>query len=248
MRNVIQAVCACLLTFSMGSAQQRDVAAYRDFESVQRLRVVCEHQHFGRIDDLVADVATGKLRTAIVSMDTEGGARAVAVPFDELTYDAQSNLLQLGPCLEEGGHHHPAFDASKIKVTVTKRDDETKVYGGSVLVSRLASSKLVLQGKDTGTVQGITIELVSGHVAFCHVATVQKQAGDRQLHPTPWAALQFQTPSKDPKSKAAIVGLTMTAAQLLATPSLLDVIVQDALYRPRIYEAFAVPAPPYDRS
>ena len=59
MRNVIQAVCACLLTFSIGSAQQRDVAAYRDFDLVKRLRVVCEHQHLGRVHDLVADVATG---------------------------------------------------------------------------------------------------------------------------------------------------------------------------------------------
>jgi hypothetical protein len=39
----------------------------------------------------------------------------------------------------------------------------------------------------------------------------------------------------------------VTAEGLAKAPTLLSTILQDALYRPRVYEAFAVAAPDYDR-
>ena len=137
---------------------------YRDFSHVQRMRVTCEHKHFGRVLDLAAAVPIGKLTVAVITMNTDQGSREVAVAFDLLSYDAQSNLLNLGPCLGEEQSQTP-FDSAKIKVTRKQTDAGDDEFGGSVLVSSLASSSLRLQNNGEGSLQGGVLELTSGHVA-----------------------------------------------------------------------------------
>lgn len=222
--------------------------AYRDFASVQRLRVVCQKQHFGRVVDLIAELPSGKLTAAIVAMATDGGTQTVAVPFHCLRYDAQSNLLQLGPCLDED-ETYPTFDPAQIKATPA-RDVDGKPTGevaGTVSVARLVQSAVALDGGGPGATHGATIELGTGNVAFVEVASTKRPAGDNQLHPVPWAAFRLSVGAEERDGGALALALPMNTAQLDATPTLIEVIVQDPLYRTRAYEAFGVPRPAYDR-
>ncbi len=215
---------------------------FRDFQAVQRLRVVCEREHFGRLLDLVADVPSGRLVAAVVSMATDAGPEVVRVPYDVLRYDPQTNLLDLGPCLADG-EQHPAFDPARVRVSRRADGDGDDEVVGTVMVSRLANMPVALLGGATGAAQGVTVELRTGHVAFCHTTPTRERAGDDQLHPAPWAAFSLRVADDD----ALALALPLGDDALEATPSLVQIILQDALYRPRVYEAFRVAPPPFDR-
>jgi hypothetical protein len=93
----------------------------------------------------------------------------------------------------------------------------------------------------------VTIELSTGHVGFCHVAAGRERAGDSELHPAPWTALAFVADPAEVGADETIVRLAVAGEGLAKTPTLLETILQDALYRPRVYTAFAVSPPDYDR-
>ena len=129
-----------------------------------------------------------------------------------------------------------------------KQDDGTEQHTGSILVSRLARHAVLLRDdKRKASTQGVTVELHTGHVAFVHIADSAERAGDQQLHPAPWEALKIRA-GADEQKPTTVVSLPMKRDDLLATPSLVEVILQDPLYRPMVYGAFSVPPPPYDRS
>lgn len=246
-RTLCSALAAPFVLAAVAAQSAPPLAAYRDFAALQRLRVVCAKQHFGRLVDLIAEVPSGKLVAAAVAMATDGGTETVAVPFHCLQYDAQNNLLQLGPCIDEG-ESYPAFDPGQVKVTPVS-DADGKPTGdvtGTVSVARLLQCAVALDGGATGAVRGVTLELSSGNVAFLDVASAKQPVGDNQLHPAPWAAFRLAIGDDQRDAGAPGLSLPMTAAGLDATPTLVEVIVQDPLYRTRAYEAFRVPRPPYD--
>lgn len=247
MHRVLSALAGAALLATQSPAQEPEPQlVFRDFTSVQRLRVVCEHEHYGRVVDLIAEVPTGRIRDAVVSMWHEGRSKTVVVPFASLRYEARSNLLELGPCLE-GDHSHPAFDARKVRVEGSKREGHVEV-SGAVLVSKLTHMPVALASKGAGSVQGATVELSQGRVAFLHVSASSKPTGDGGLHPAPWSAARLGAgPAGEAAKPALTLALDATAAALAKAPSMLEVILQDALHRPRVYRAFGVPAPSYDR-
>jgi hypothetical protein len=244
MNRTTVALLAALLP-TAATAQDQE-PAFRDFALVQRLRVVCSRQHFGRVQDLIAEVPSGKITGAVVVMTTGKGDQTVVVAFRGMQYDAKANVLQLGPCAETDGQY-PAFDPSQVKVTARTGDgvDRTALEG-TVLVSRLAASAVALQDKTTGSVQGLTLELASGHVAFLDVAAARERAGDRELHPVPWSAVRFAADATEGGGKLPLLAVPMTKARLESAPTLIEIIVQDALHRARVYTFFGVGRPDFD--
>lgn len=228
-------------------AQERDsVAVYRDFSLAQRMRVVCSHKHFGRIDDFVVELPSGRLTAAVVTMVLDKGTRTVAVPFDSLKYDPHTNLLQLGPCLEQDSKY-PEFDATALKVASKPRGDTgTQELEGSMLCSRIAQSRVSLLGDAKGAAQGLTLELSRGHVAFVDVAVGSERAGDAELHPVPWSALRPAADGAADPAKLPTLALPKTKEVLSAAPNLVEIIVQDPLYRAKVYAFYEVPRPVFD--
>ena len=77
-------------------AQERVPVVLRDLSLVQRLRVVCSDRHFGRVDDLVVELPSGRVVGVVVTMAAEAEPRTVLVPYDALQYEPPTNLLRLG--------------------------------------------------------------------------------------------------------------------------------------------------------
>lgn len=235
---------AMALSATMSVAQERDGdPSHRDFSQVQRARVVCSQQHYGRVQDLVADVPSGRIVTAVVAMNTDQGTRQIAVPYDKMTYDARNNLLRLEPCPAED-ESYPVFDPTKVKVTGTGEGEDAQL-AGTVLVSRLARARVALQGEATAVAQGLTVELASGHVAFVDLGR-EAGAGDADLHPVPWAALRFAADATE-NGKDALLALEKSEAELGKAPNLIQIIVQDPLRRAMVYRFFGVAAPEWDQ-
>lgn len=240
-----------LVLLAPALAQDPTAPVFREFSSVQRLRVVCSQQHFGRIDDLVAEVPSGRLVAAVVTMHDEPQSRTVLVPFADLRYDPGSNLLQLANCTSKDDAY-AAFDATAVKVVATVPPAggaaEPK---GSVLVSRLQHGLVQLKNGGPGSAQGLWIEMLGGHVAFLDLATSRERAGDADLHPVPWAALRFIDDGLGatgaPKAAAPVLALPKTSAELAATPNLIQIIVADPLHRAKVYAVFGV-RPVFERS
>ena len=229
-------------------AQERDHdPIYRDFSLVHRLRVVCSEQHFGRVVDLVAEVPSGRLTGAVVAMALDKDARPVFVPCGEFAYEARSNLLRLDSCQQKEEKFAP-FDPATVKLsTGAAEDGGEKTVTGTVLVSRLQNSGISLQGGAAGSAQGVTLELSGGHVAFVDVAVGTQRAGDAELHPVPWSALRVAADPSPGVQKVPVLALAKTAEGLAGAPNLIQVIVQNPLYRGRIYAYFEVPPPAFDR-
>lgn len=228
-------------------AQDRpDEAVFRDFTLVQRMRVVCANKHFGRVLDLVAEMPSGRITAAAVAMGAPAGPKAVVVPFHCLRYEAQSNLLQLGTCVADDDY--PAFDPSRFRVGRQPAEDGGEgELAGSVLLSRLAGSLVQLQGGTTGSAQLLTVELQSGNLAFVDVAAIRGQAGDGERHPVPWSCLRFVADEASDRDKMPLLALPMTKERLGTAPTALEVILEDPLYRQRVYSVFGVPRPSFDR-
>jgi hypothetical protein len=244
MKRATRTLLSALLAVT-ATAQDRDPEpAWRDVSLVQQLRVVCEQKHFGRVQDLIAEIPGGRVTAAVVTMTADKGSKTAVVPFQALRYDAQANLLRLGTCLAED--EYPAFDPSQVKVG--KGDDGGDgALVGTVLVSRLAGSAVALQDGSTASAQGLTLELASGHVAFVDIAAGRERAGDRELHPVPWSVVRLAADQSPGGGKAPLLALPMTRAALAAAPTLVDVIVPDPLWRARIYTAFGVRRQEFDR-
>jgi hypothetical protein len=223
------------------AAAQDQEPTFRDSTLVQRLRVVCSRKHFGRVQDLIAEVPSGRITGAVVVMAGDKGSQTVVVPFRCLQYDARTNVLQLGACSQDG-EDFPAFDPAQVKVAGTG-DGPDRAVAGTVLVSRLAASAVRLQDETTGSAQGLTVELASGHVAFLDVAASSERAGDNGLHPVPWSAVRFVA---DESGEQPLLALPAPRERLEGAPTLVDVIVQDPLYRARVYAFFGVSRPEYD--
>lgn len=240
-----------LVLLASAGAQDPTALVFREFSSVQRLRVVCSQQHFGRIDDLVAEVPSGRLVAAVVTMHDEPQSRMVSVPFAELRYEPGANLLQLANCASKDGAY-ATFDPAAVKVAPqvppTGGAAEPK---GIVLVSRLQHGLVQLKDGGPGSAQGLWIELTGGHVAFLDLANGRERAGDADLHPVPWAALRFVDDGLGaggaPKAAAPTLALAKTAAELAAAPNLIQIIVADPLYRAKLYAVFGV-RPVFERS
>lgn len=246
MKHVLPAFSIVVAALAPAIAQERDPGLYRDVSLVRKLRVVCSDRHFGRVDDLIAEIPSGRITGAVVSMVLDEGVRTVVVPYEGLEYEPRSNLLQMAACLQDG--KYPAFDAAAVKITMEPaKEGAAKQVVGQVLVSRLQSSRIDLQGGGAGWAQSATIELHSGHVAFVDVASVKERAGDSQIHPVPWSALRWTPTTADGGGGAAMLALAKTAQQLAAAPNLIEVIVQNPLYRSTVYTYFAAPRPAYDR-
>lgn len=227
-------------------AQEPETAAvYRDLSLVLRLRVTCEQQHFGRLVDLVAEVPSGRITGAVVTMAVGDEPRTVLVPFGELRFDARTNLLQLGSCLLQEAKY-PPFDPATVKVVAADGDGEPAMATGTVLLSRLQQGPVALQS-DAGSVQGLTVELTSGHVAFVDLAAGTERAGDAELHPAPWSALRVLLRRTAAGAGQVALALGRTAAELRTAPNLVEIIVQNPLYRARVYKWFGVPRPDFDR-
>lgn len=221
---------------------------FREFAQVQQLRVVCSQRHYGRLEDLVVDVPSGRVRAAVVTMQIEATAVLVLVPFVDLSYEPNANLLQLANCLEKDGKPEP-FDPATLRVLeVTPPTGGALRHEGSLLASRLRASTLQLQNGGPGSVQGLTLELTSGHVAFLDLASDRERAGDADLHPVPWAALTFVDDGLGAgrAAKVPVLALVKTAAELAAAPNLIDIIVSDPLYRAKVYAVWGG-RPEFDR-
>lgn len=223
---------------------------FREFAQIRQLRVVCSQRHFGRIEDLVVDVPSGRLRDAVVTMQVEAAVVTVLVPFEDLTYEPNANLLQLANCPEQEGKREP-FDPAILRVVeVTPPPGGPARPEGRVLASRLRASTVHLQAGGPGSVQGLTLELTSGFVAFLDLATSHERAGDADLHPVPWAALSFVADglgaARAAKPTAPVLALAKTAAELAAAPNLIDIIISDPLYRAKVYALWGG-RPEFDR-
>lgn len=228
-------------------AQEQEAGpVYRDLSLVLRLRVTCEQQHFGRLVDLVAEVPSGRIAGAVVTMAVGDESRAVLVPYGELRFDARTNLLQLGTCLLHEAKY-PPFDPATVKVTAVDGDGDPAMATGTVLLSRLQHGPVALQS-DPGSAQGLTVELTSGHIAFVDLAAGTERAGDAELHPTPWSALRVLLRRTADGAAQVALALGRTAPELRAAPNLVEIIVQNPLYRARVYKWFGVPRPDFDRS
>lgn len=245
-RTLCTSIVATLLAAALPAQRPVPATVFRDFASVQRLRVVCDHHHYGRVQDLIVELPGGRIRDAVVSMWHDGAAKTVVVPFDTMRYEPQSNLLELGACLD-GEHAHEAFDASKVQVERRKHDGSVQA-AGAVLLRDLVRTQVTLGKNGAGSIQGATLELTKGRVAFVHVAASRKPVGDSELHPAPWAAAHLGVQAKKGGRVALTVGFAPDAAALAKTPDLREVILQDALHRPRVYRAFGVAPPAYDRN
>ncbi|MEZ6038382.1 MAG: hypothetical protein R3F29_12940 [Planctomycetota bacterium] len=242
MQSALFAVAATLCAALPTCQEPPATPLFREFALVQRLQVVCAHRHFGRVLDLIAEVPSGVITGAVVTMRVDAGERRVVVPFANLRYDAAGHLLQLEGCADDAVF--PAFEAGKLEV---RRSGDDGAVTGAVLVSALANAKLQLDGGATGSTQGATVELSSGHVAFLHMAASTQRAGDAELHATPWAALTFvDGAAADDAPTTLAIRLAKTAAALTDTPALNEAILSDPLYRPFVYRAFGVPPPDYD--
>ena len=121
---VLPLLASALMLAAATAQEQRDPLAFRDFEHLKRVRVVCEHQHFGRVVDLIADVPSGRITSAVLSMTTDDGNQVVAAPIGHLRYEPQSDLLQLGPCLDDAELHTP-FDAARVRLERQQDGDGT---------------------------------------------------------------------------------------------------------------------------
>ncbi len=249
-RPIPALVFAAVAALAAGAAAQdqerQRPLVFRDFAAVQRLRVVCEQKHFGRVEDFVTELPGGRVVAVVVAMTVADGTRRVAVPYEEVAFDTTANQLLLGPC-REGDPPHPSFDPTKIGVTPRANDDGSPGgLEGTVLLSGLARTKV---GLDDGTaqVQGVTLELTSGHVAFLEVAAVDRRAGDAELRPVPWGAFAFAAEGGADAPRQLAVKLARSKAALAAAPSLLDVIVEDPLYRGKLYAFHKTPPPAYER-
>lgn len=216
--------------------------AYRDGSAVHRLRVVCAQKHYGRIDDLVVAVPSGRIVAAVVAMRTDGEVRRVVVPWSRLGYVATTNLLQLGDCPESDGTL-PAFDPTKIGVARRPHDDGTPgEVEGTALLSALGDRVALRDGN--ASLCGVTLELTSGHVAFLDLSTVKGEVGDGERHPVPWGALAFDL--DEASAPRLRLRLDETRAVLEAAPTLLEVVVEDPLYRRQLYTLHEVVRPEYD--
>jgi hypothetical protein len=243
-KPIAPAFVSCLLATLL--AQQPDASrAYREFAHVRTMRVVCEHEHFGRVHDLIVAVPSGRLVAVVCSMPHERDGELVTLPWQRVRFDAPSNLLHVGPCAADE-EAYPPFDESEVRIKRTVDAEGDEVATGTVLASRLAECAVQLDGGATGSSQGATVALAAGHVAFVHVAATSARAGDRDLHPVPWSALRWIVPAAEVDPSAPFVALAMDTKALRAAPALTAVILQDPLYRPKVYRAFGVPPPPYD--
>jgi len=231
------AFCGLSLACLPAVAQAEPGAIFRELDLVTRMRVVCSNEHYGRIDDLIVAVPEGRIKAAVVTFVFDGGFRRVRVPFEELTYNANANWLDLKEC-REGEHEHHAFDAKKVGLQ--RNDDGTCT--GTVLASTLKQAPFQLTD-GVATVHGVELDLRSGRVGFLDVAIGTGRAGDRELHPAPWSVFGWQAKgAKDAKPKLAIT-MAHTKAFLAATPNLIEIIIPDPLRRARVYKAFNVAAP-----
>lgn len=232
-------VCAGLVMATIPAQEAKLV--FRDFPQLQKLRVVCSHRHFGRLDDLVADVPSGRLRGAVVTMQVDAKSHSVLVPFEELAFQPGANLLELRHCAEKDASYEP-FDPATVRVvTQPSGDGSPPTVVGTVLVSRLQQGRLRLRQGGTGSVQGVTLEMTSGHLAFLDLATTRERAGDSELHPVPWSAVRLLEDGLDNRatgSAAPTLALDKTAGELAAAPNLVEVIVSDPLYRAKVYAVF----------
>lgn len=246
MSSLIRSVVVATFALAVAPAQERVAGVfYRDFSLVQRLRVVCSDKHFGRLDDLIVELPSGRVRAAVVSIVLDKGLHTVLVPYEGLQYEPSTNLLQLGNCLQKE-EAYPPFDATAVKIVSKARDDGQQELEGTMLVSRLARSGLALAAAGVGSVQGLTLELGSGHVAFVDAAVGKERAGDGELHPVPWSALRLQADATADGAKLPLLALNMTKEALAAAPNLVEIIVQSPLYRARVYAFFAVRRPAFD--
>jgi hypothetical protein len=244
LKRIAPAVASCMLATLL--AQQPDTSrAYREFAQVRTMRVVCEHEHFGRVHDLVVAVPSGRLVAVVCSMPHERDDELVALPWQRVRFDAPSNLLHVGPCAADE-EAYPPFDPSEVRITRTVDAEGDEVAAGTVLASRLAECAVQFDGGATGSSQGATIALAAGHIAFVHIAATSARAGDRDLHPAPWSVLRFIPPAAEADPSVPFVALAMDTKALRASPALTAVILQDPLYRAKVYRAFGVSPPPYD--
>ncbi|MGK0518447.1 MAG: hypothetical protein ACJAUC_001139 [Planctomycetota bacterium] len=227
------------LCVSAVAQQQNDALIYRELSLVTRLRVVCSNAHFGRIDDLVIDVPSGRITAAIVSFDLDSGSRLVTVPYAELKYDASANWMSMPVCRDDT-QPHDGFDPSKIQLRRTPASDAAAAsITGSVLASSLQSHAVALKD-GVASVQGIEIELRDGRIGFLDIAVGTKRAGDRDLHPAPWAAFAWRPQAAEGKVVKAAITMARSKLFVAQTPDLIEIIIPDPLRRARVYVAFDI--------
>lgn len=238
-------VVAVLAATALTQQREQD-AIYRDASLLPKLRVVCSDQHFGRVEDLIVEIPSGRLTGAVVSMMHDGESRTVFVPYADLAYEPRSNLLNLANCLQQEERYGP-FDPSTVKLTTkVPAGGGEALPVGTIKLSALLGCSLALQQGGVGSVQGCTLELTSGHVAFADAAVGKERAGDADLHPVPWSALRL-TAADSAEGPSLALALARTDASLRATPNLLMIIVQNPLHRARVYATFEVPRPVFER-
>ncbi|MFT4516295.1 MAG: hypothetical protein ACI89X_001009 [Planctomycetota bacterium] len=219
--------------------QQNDTLIYREFSLVTRLRVVCSNAHFGRIDDLVINVPSGRITAAIVTFDIDRGSRRVTVPYAELKYDAAANCMSMPVCREDT-HPHNAFEPNKLQL---RRRPASKTVPASITGSVLASSlrnHAVALKDGVASVQGIELELRHGRIGFFEIAIGRKQAGDRDLHPAPWAAFAWRPQATEGNTVKAAITMAHSKLFIEETPNLIEIIIPDPLRRARVYAAFGI--------
>lgn len=234
------------LCLSAVAQQQEDALIYRELSLVKRLRVVCSNSHFGRIDDLVIDIPSGNITAAIVTFALETGSRRVSVPYAELQYDAAANWMNMPVCRADEDPHDE-FDPSKVQLRRTPASDEAPAtVTGSVLASSLRNHAVALTD-GVASVQVIELELRHGKVGFFDIAIGTKRAGDRDLHPAPWAAFQWHAEAAAATTVKAAIVMPRSKSFISKTPNLIEIIIPDPLRRARVYAAFDITPMPNER-
>ena len=237
----------CVALLAGGSAVAQDAPrplVWRDFAAVQQLRVVCSNRHYGRLDDLLVEVPSGRLTAAVVGLPGATGPRRVVVPFADLQFDTATNLLQLAACPDEQ-HVYAPFDPAGLGVTAPVAGDGSVGEPAGVLsVATLARGPIALRD-GAAAAHGATLELSRGHLAFLDVGQAARP-GDAELHPVPWAALGWRQVAGGDAQGAWSLRLARAREELGATPSRIDVILSDPLYRAKVHVAFDVRLPDYE--
>lgn len=227
------------LCVSAIAQQQNDALIYREFSLVTRLRVVCSNAHFGRIDDLVIDVPSGRIMAAIVTFDLASGSRRVKVPYAELKYDATANWMSMAVCRGDTDPHD-TFEPKKIQLRrIPANDAAPASIAGSILASSLQNHAVALTD-GVASVQGIEFELQNGRIGFLDIAVGTQRAGDRDLHPAPWAAFAWRSQAAEGAPVKAALTMARSKLFVAKTPDLIEIIIPDPLRRARVYAAFDI--------
>ncbi len=223
----------------------------RTFEAARGVRVVGDQGPVGVLEDLVVQVPSGRISAGVIAVGQGADKLIVAVPYGDLQWDDKSDQLRLGITAKALGDLE-AFDSvavEQLKAVVKKGEKPASAapLSGTTTVSRLASWTLQLRGVAADKVRGAAVELTTGTVVFLIVSDTAGHAGDRRLHPVPWAACAVIGVRPEPHDELEpAVTLSVAHRRLAGALSMTEVQLNDPLYRARVYRFFGVTKPEFE--